>query len=96
MTDSTWFLVQTNYDRDLPEPVYDTRRLPAEKKLIQLGNSKFTEQVLLDQVMFQWPTFNIATIMTAIIVPSSGYHNTTVWYGHNPTPKTDNLIKESQ
>ena len=37
--------------------------------------------------MFQWPTFNIATIMTAIMVPASGYHNVTAWYGLNPTPK---------
>jgi len=50
------------------------------------GNKDFTEQVLLDQFMFQWPTFNIASLMTAIMVPSSGYHNTTVWYGQNPTP----------
>jgi len=32
-----------------------------------------------------WPTFNIATIMTAIMVPSTGYHNTTVWYALNPS-----------
>jgi hypothetical protein len=34
--------------------------------------------------MSLWPTFNIATIMTAVMVPATGYHNTTVWYGHNP------------
>jgi hypothetical protein len=32
-----------------------------------------------------WPTFNIATIMTSIMVPSTGYHNTTVWYAANPS-----------
>lgn len=35
--------------------------------------------------MFVWPTLNIATIMSAIMVPAAGYHNTTAWYGHNPT-----------
>lgn len=80
----TWFLVQTNYDRDQPEPVYDTRRAPVEAKLKERGNKGLSEQVLLDDFMFKWPTFNIATIMTAIISPSASYHNTTVWYGYNP------------
>ena len=35
--------------------------------------------------MFQWPTFNIATIMSAVMVPGTGYHNTTAWYGANPS-----------
>jgi hypothetical protein len=49
------------------------------------GNANFSEQTLLDHFMFQWPNFNIATIMTAIMVPAgNGYHNTTVWYGENP------------
>lgn len=39
--------------------------------------------------MSLWPTFNIATIMTAVIVPASGYHNTTVWYGQNPDPRPE-------
>lgn len=34
--------------------------------------------------MSVWPTFNIATIMTAVMIPKTGYHNTTVWYGQNP------------
>ena len=28
LSDSTWFLVQTNYDRDQPDPVHDPRRIP--------------------------------------------------------------------
>jgi hypothetical protein len=39
--------------------------------------------------MSLWPTFNIATIMTAVMIPSTGYHNTTVWYGHNPEDKKE-------
>lgn len=30
LSDSNWFLVQTNYDRDQPDPIHDQRRLPAE------------------------------------------------------------------
>ena len=48
------------------------------------GNKGLTEQVLIDEFMFKWPTFNIGSIMTAIISPKTGYHNTTVWYGLNP------------
>jgi acid ceramidase/N-acylethanolamine-hydrolysing acid amidase len=35
---TNWFLVQTNYDRDLPDPVHDQRRIPAEKRLKERGN----------------------------------------------------------
>lgn len=28
----------------------------------------------------QWPTFNIGTIFTSIIVPHNSYFNTTIWY----------------
>jgi hypothetical protein len=75
--------VQTNYDRDQPDPKIDERRIPAEKRVQQKGN-KFTEQELLDQVMTQWPNFNIETIMSTIMIASTGYHNTTAWYGANP------------
>jgi len=37
--------------------------------------------------MFQYPTFNIETIMSAIMIPSAGYHNTTAWYGDNPATR---------
>jgi len=80
-------LVQTNYDRDQPDPIHDPRRVPVEKKITERGNKGLNEQQLINEFMSQWPTFNIASIMTAIMVPSTGYHNTTVWYGHNPTPK---------
>ena len=40
----------------------------------------------MNEFMTIWPTFNIATIMTAIMVPGTGYHNTTVWYAYNPSP----------
>jgi acid ceramidase/N-acylethanolamine-hydrolysing acid amidase len=86
LSDTTWFLVQTNYDRDQPEPIYDVRRLPMEKRVHERGNVDFTVDTALHE-MFTWPNFNIATIMTAIMVPATGYHNTTAWYGLNPTPK---------
>lgn len=81
LSETTWFLVQTNYDRDLPDPIHDPRRGPAEKRLAERGNKGLNEQQLINEFMSQWPTFNIATIMTAIMVPGTSYHNTTVWYG---------------
>jgi hypothetical protein len=48
------------------------------------GNANFTKETLFKTFMFEWPTFNIATIMTAVMIPVAGYHNTTVWYGSNP------------
>jgi len=48
----------------------------------------------MENFMSEWPTFNIATIMTAIMVPATGYHNTTVWYGNNPVrAKTNPVFK---
>jgi hypothetical protein len=81
LSDERWFLIQTNYDRDQPDPLHDPRRIPTEKKLAARGNENFTEQTFLNEFMFQWPNFNIATIFTDIMVPSTGYKNTTIWYG---------------
>jgi hypothetical protein len=81
LNDYMWFLIQTNYDRDQPDPIHDPRRIPTEHKLADRGNHNFTEQTLLEEFMFKWPNFNIATIYTDILVPSTGYKNTTVWYG---------------
>jgi hypothetical protein len=86
LSKDNWFLVQTNYDRDQPDPKNDERRTPVEKKLKERGNA-INEQQLLDDIMFQYPTLNIETIMSAIMVPGSGYHNTTAWYGANPSFK---------
>ena len=85
LNETTWFLVQTNYDRDAHEPVYDQRRIPMENRIKAHGNN-FTVDTVLKQ-MFTWPNFNIATIMTAVMVPAKSYHNVTAWYGVNPAPK---------
>ena len=85
-------MVQTNYDRDYPDPLHDPRRVPVEKKLRERGNNNFETQELFDSFMSQWPTFNIATIMTAVMIPAKSYHNTTVWYGHNPQVEKKLLI----
>ena len=78
---TNWFIVQTNYDRNVPDPTQDYRRIPAENKLKARGNKNFKEQDLFDTVMSKFPTLNLETILTVVMVSASGYHNTTVWYG---------------
>ena len=87
LSEERWFLVQTNYDRDQPDPIHDPRRTPAEKRMAQLGTGLTPEELL--KVMLQWPTMNIATIMTSIMVPGKSYHNTTALYGENPKVNSD-------
>ena len=87
MNETTWFLVQTNYDRDQKDPLLDRRRVGVEEKIKEHGNKNFTKKDLFEKFMIVWPTFNIETIMTAIIVPSTGYYNTTIWYASNPSKR---------
>jgi acid ceramidase/N-acylethanolamine-hydrolysing acid amidase len=88
LSDSNWFIIQTNYDRDEPDPFHDPRRIGVENRLRKYGN-RVTEKSLFDDFMTLWPTFNIGTIMTAIMVPGTGFHNTTAWYQSNPSaPQT--------
>jgi hypothetical protein len=85
LSDKNWFLVQTNYDRDQPDPWHDPRRGAVENRLKERGQVGFDEKVLYEDFMTEWPTLNIGTIMTAIMTPATGYHNSTVWYKSNPT-----------
>ena len=43
---STWFLVQTNYDRSLPDPSDDYRRIPTENRIKSIGTSNFDRDAL--------------------------------------------------
>ena len=84
LTKQNWFIIQTNYDRDEPDPVHDPRRIGVENRLRKYGNG-ITEKKLLDDFLSIWPTWNIGTIMSTVMVPGTRYHNTTVWYGENPS-----------
>ncbi len=46
---------------------------------------------MFNEVMSQWPTFNIASIISVVFGVEDDFYNTTVWYGRNPTPKSDSL-----
>jgi hypothetical protein len=47
LDDKTWFLVQTNYDRDKPDNPHDYRRVPAEKYLESVGEDKFSKDDIM-------------------------------------------------
>ena len=84
LSNTTWFLIQTNYDRDEPDPFHDPRRIGVENRLRKYGNG-ITEKNLFEDFLSIWPTWNIGTIMSTVMVPGTSYHNTTVWYAANPS-----------
>ena len=76
LTKDTWFLVQTNTDNWLPDP--DGRRTTAEKALEAIGRENMNIENLL-KVLQTYPVLNPTTVFTSIMVPSTGYLNTTIY-----------------
>lgn len=75
-----WFLVQTNYDRDVPDPQNDYRRVPAENRMKEIGKSAMDEETLYNHVLILEPNKRDRTITSAVMCPKTGSYNTTVWY----------------
>ena len=82
LTDTVWYLVQTNYDRDQPDPASDCRRGPAEQKMDTLGQANFNQANLL-KILSEDPSHvvgyngkggNEATITT--IISTNGENKT--------------------
>lgn len=71
-----WYLVQTNTDNWLPDP--DGRRTTAEKALDAIGRENMTKENLL-KVLQTFPVLNPTTVFTSIMIPITGYLNTTVY-----------------
>ncbi len=70
----------------------DMRRLPAEGRMLNLGN-KINEQILLDNVLMKWPTLNIGSIYSITMCPATGFYNTTLhWSWTILTMNEYNLI----
>ena len=74
-----WFLVQTNYDRFLPDPVKDRRRIPAENRINSIGKLKINESILFEDVLSLVPNLNNKTIETVIMCSQNGLFNSTFW-----------------
>jgi hypothetical protein len=76
LNQTSWYLVQTNTDNWLPDP--DGRRTTAEKALEAIGRENMNVEKLLE-VLQTYPVINPTTVFTSIMVPSTGYLNTTVY-----------------
>mmetsp|Transcript_34478 Transcript_34478/g.31165 ORF Transcript_34478/g.31165 Transcript_34478/m.31165 type:complete len:157 (-) Transcript_34478:291-761(-) len=78
-----WFLVQSNYDRDLPDPTNDDRRTVAENIMEKIGRKDMTEDKLFSEVLSTYPVLNNATIVSILCPPYSGEFNVTAWSESN-------------
>ena len=79
MVKDQWFIVQTNYDRNLPDPASDYRRIPAEMKMKALGRDGANETSIFDEVLNQVPNMRPNTILTSVMSAQTGQFNTTIW-----------------
>ena len=75
-----WFLVQTNYDRDVPDPSSDYRRVPAEQRMRGIGRKNMSLETLYNGVMILEPNKRDETITSSVMCPKTGSFNTTIWY----------------
>ncbi|EAR82314.1 N-acylethanolamine-hydrolyzing acid amidase (macronuclear) [Tetrahymena thermophila SB210] len=78
LTEQNWFLVQTNYDRDIPDPENDPRRTVAEERMEELP-ANFNEANIFD-VLDKYPNLNSSTLTTDIMCPKTNYYNAQKWY----------------
>jgi len=73
-----WFRLETNYDHTNPVPVADDRRTPGNANMIAMGQVGLARDSL-KKVLLAFPTFNPHTDYTAVMIPKSGYYNSTIW-----------------
>ena len=76
--EENWFIVQSNYDHWLPQPVDDDRYNPVVKRIEDIGQENIDEEVLYHLMTLE-PTFRTTTLLTVVSSPSSGYWNATGW-----------------
>ena len=66
-TSSTTFMVQTNYDRWLPDPSSDPRRTVAEDALTMLGRDRSGTELGVWMALSTYPVHNTGTLFTALM-----------------------------
>jgi N-acylethanolamine-hydrolysing acid amidase len=76
LNETNWFVVQCNSDYWTPDP--DGRRTTAINSLISIGQENMTIENLL-KVLQTPPVINPTTVFTTLMVPSTGYLNTTIY-----------------
>jgi predicted choloylglycine hydrolase len=75
-----WYLVQTNYDRDVPDPADDNRRTAAQNRLDAIGQDAVSIDNVMSDVQSLYPNFNNETILTGMYSAQQSYFNVTMWY----------------
>lgn len=77
----SWWVLQTNYDRENPTPVADNRRDPGNANTESMGQAgiQVNGTGLFDHVMSVWPTFNQHTDYTAIMSAGENVYSSYVW-----------------
>lgn len=78
--ENEWFIVQTNYDRGVPDPSTDERRIPAENRMRGIGRSDINMERMMNEVLSVAPNRNKETISSSVMSAQSGDFNTTLWF----------------
>ena len=68
-----WYLVETNHDWWLPDPVGDNRTATAEAYLNKVGQEAFDIDAMFE-LLSQYPVENPITVFTAVMVPETGHY----------------------
>ena len=71
-SDAPFFLVQTNYDRDAPDPPGDDRRTVCERTLAQYGQGAAGSALGVYAAMSTYNVHNAGTAYTAIMCAATG------------------------
>jgi hypothetical protein len=74
-----WYLVQSNYDRDLPDPKLDPRRTVAQERLDAIGRNDITKSNLYSEVLALYPNNNNQTTQIVVMQASTGFYKITQW-----------------
>ena len=76
----TWFLVQTNSDRDLENyEILDIRRFVGEERMRNISRKNINENNMVSEVLGLFPNNNELTILSNFVRPQTGDFNTTMW-----------------
>ena len=74
-----WFVVQTNYDRDIEDPASDPRRVTAEGRMREIGRENIDMRRMFNEVLSVNPNKNSITITSGVMCAKTGDFNTTIW-----------------
>lgn len=70
---AAWYLLQTNYDHWLPDPVHDARRTYGDNHMNAIGQRLGASLDGIFDVLSTWPVMNNNTCQSVMMQPSTGY-----------------------